>query len=397
MTVSPLRPALLLALAAFLAAAALLPAQAHAGRGMEIAIQDDPVFVGESYFDRERAFQHARELGVTRIRANLSWARAMPIRQARSRRKPATINYVWGQWDALIDNAARYGIRVHMSIAGPAPAFATRNRRIGNKQPNPVLFGQFAAAAAQHFAGRVDRYSVWNEPNWHSWLTPLRTAPAQYRALYQRAYTALKQQDRSAQVLIGETAPYERRGMSIAPLAFLRAVTCVNKRYRRTRSCPRLKADGFAHHPYDFLHSPRFKYPGADNVTIGTLPRLTRALDRLSRAGVLRSTRGGRLPVHLTEYGYFASGRRKLSSRKRSRYLRDAFTIALRNGRVRSHLQYLLVSPPRGSDWAFFDTALLNSRGRRQPQYNALRSWYRSNRGKVRRTGGPLRLPPARR
>ena len=51
------------------------------------------------------------------------------------------------------------------------------------------------------------------------------------------------------------------------------------------RKCPKLKADGYAHHPYDFRHAPNFQYPGADNVTIGTLSRLTRALDRLKRSG----------------------------------------------------------------------------------------------------------------
>ena len=30
-------------------------------------------------------------------------------------------------------------------------------------------------------------------------------------------------------------------------VAFLRGVTCVNKKYKRARSCPKLKADGYAH------------------------------------------------------------------------------------------------------------------------------------------------------
>ena len=154
----------------------------------------------------------------------------------------------------------------------------------------------------------MDRYSIWNEPNWKTWLGPLKAAPAIYRSMYVRAYDAIKAADPRAKVLIGETSPYERRGLSTAPLALLRKVTCVNRNYRRVGNCPRLRADGYAHHPYDFTHPPNYQYPGADNVTIGTLPRLTRALDRLARSGALRFNGGGRMPLYLTEYGYFATG-----------------------------------------------------------------------------------------
>ncbi len=158
---------------------------------------------------------------------------------------------------------------------------------------------------------------------------------------------------------------------------------------------PKLRADGYAHHPYDFAHAPNFQYPGADNVTIGTLSRLTRALDRLSRAGVLRKNGGGRMPVYLTEYGYFASGHRALSKAKRSRYLQQAYSIALRNPRVKSQLQYLLVSPQRGTRAAFFDLGLLSTRGKRNVGYNALKRWYGRNRGRVKRPGAAITLPPA--
>ena len=136
--------------------------------------------------------------------------------------------------------------------------------------------------------------------------------------------------------------------------------------------------------------------PGADNVTIGTLRRLTKALDKLSRAGALRAAGGGRLPIYLTEYGYFATGHRALPAKTRSRYLQQAYSIALKNSRVKSQLQYLLVSPPARSDSAFFNLALLSSSGKRFPQYNALQRWFHANRGKVKRPGSPIALPAAK-
>jgi hypothetical protein len=390
--------ALLAAAAAIAAASLSAPSEARAARGMELAIQDDAVFVaGRKGWGGERPFDYVRALGVTRIRINLFWAYTMSPGQYGARSKPGTINYQFGQVDELINRAAENGIRVHLSLTGPAPRWANARKARPAKawyKPNAKAFGEWSAVVAQHFAGRVDRYSIWNEPNWKTWLGPLKAAPAIYRSMFTRAYSAIKKADPKAKVLIGETSPYQRRGFSTAPLAFLRAVTCVDRNYKRKRSCPKLKADGYAHHPYDFAHAPAFQYPGADNVTIGTLFRLTRALDRLSRSGALRYTRGGRMPLYLTEYGYFASGKRALKARTASRYLQQAYSIALRNPRVKSQLQYLLLTLP-GNSVSAFNTGVVKPTGKRLPQYKALQRWYRSHRGKVKRPGSAIQLPPA--
>jgi hypothetical protein len=384
--------------AAVLTGSLITPGESRAARGMELAIQDDSLFVqGHKRFRGNKAFDYAKSLGVTRIRANLIWAYTMPRAQYNARRKPRSISYDFSQFDRLIDRAARNGIRVHVSLTGPAPRWANARRAAPRQawyKPNTAEFGRFAAVAAEHFRGRVDRYSIWNEPNWKTWLGPLKSGPALYRSLYSRGYSAIKKADPRAKVLIGETSPYARPGMSTAPLAFLRKVTCVNTSYRRVRKCPKLKADGYAHHPYDFRNAPNYLYPGTDNVTIGTLSRLTRALDRLRRSGALRTPRGGRMPVYLTEYGYFASGKRALPKSTRSRYLKQAYTLALRNGRVKSQLQYLMMVLPKGSS-STFNTGIVSRTGKRLPQFNALRGWYRANRGRVKRAGRSFTLPAA--
>ena len=366
---------------------------ARAARGMEIALQDDPVFLGQSYFDRTRALRVARSLGVTRLRVTVNWAFTMTARNQRKKKKPAGKVYDFSSVDSAIAAAARQGIRVHVTLSGPGPAWATGNRKVSGQSPNIKEFVAFVKLAATHLKGRVDRYSIWNEPNWRTWLGPLRRAPSIYRTLYTRSYSAIKAADPKAKVLIGETAPYGRRGLSTSPIGFLRKVLCVSSNYKKSKRCAGLKADGYAHHPYDFAHSPRFKYPGADNATLGTLGNLTRALDRLSRAGALRHNGGGRMPVYLTEYGYFASGHRALHGKTRSKYLADGFQLALRNGRVKSQLQYLLVSPPKRFSWSFFDLGLITKKGRKSPQFGALQRWYKRNRGKVKRPGKAIKLP----
>jgi hypothetical protein len=389
-------------LAVLATALALLPAafagEARAARGMELALQDDSVFVSRaSYFrNTDRAYSFLRPLGVTRLKINVLWAYSMQKSQYNARTKPSNISYNFAAYDRTIDQAAARGIRVHVAFTGPAPRWATGDRRrVSAFKPNAAAFGEFVAAAAQHFNGRVDRYSIWNEPNWKSWLGPIANQASLYRGLYSRGYAAIKKADPRAKVLIGETSPLRKSGWSQAPLAFLRSLACVNKSFKRVRKCTPLRADGYAHHPYDFRHSPSYVQPNPDNVTMGNLRNLTRTLDRLSRAGALRKNGGGRMPVYLTEYGYFSSGHRAVPPRVRVPWLKQAYTIALRNSRVKSQLQYVLVAPPARSRASFFNLALLTTSGKKYPNYNALLSWYRSHRGSVKRPGGPINLQSA--
>ena len=94
------------------------------------------------------------------------------------------LHYDFSVFDRLIDRAAAAGIRVHVSLTGPAPRWANA-RHYGERKawfkPSATEFGKFASVAAQHFKGRVDRYSIWNEPNWKTWLGPLKSGPALYR------------------------------------------------------------------------------------------------------------------------------------------------------------------------------------------------------------------------
>jgi beta-glucosidase/6-phospho-beta-glucosidase/beta-galactosidase len=156
---------------------------AGAAKRMEVALQDEPVFLQQAYGNRDRALRQARDLQVTRLRANVQWAKVLGSR-ARSRSVPSRLTYDWAQYDSLINAAAAYGIRVEFALTGPAPAWATANRRVGPFKPNARRYASFVEAAAKHFEGRVDRYLIWNEPNYIGWLAPLSRGPRLYRSLY---------------------------------------------------------------------------------------------------------------------------------------------------------------------------------------------------------------------
>ena len=360
-----------------------------ASRGLAIGVQDNPVFVGRNYYDRETAMRQARLLGASTLRFSLIWADAAHV-SAYSARPPAHPAYDFAPWDSAVAAARSRGFDVEIELTGPAPAWATGNRRRGVYRPQAGAFGAFAGAVARHFRGLVDRYSIWNEPNFVAWLAPLADAPALYRHLYEAAWSSMKAADPAAKVLIGETSAFALPRRATAPIAFLRRVTCAGPDYAPARACRELHADGYAHHPYDFLSARDRAHPGPDDATIDSLARLSAALDRLAAARLLATPAGRPLDLYLTEFGYLVRRRGSPSPTRRAALLGRAFAIAAAGyPRVREFVQYELVSPPVGFPGWRDDTSLLSRSGRPDPAFVALARWAREEvrRGRV--------LPPA--
>jgi len=336
-----------------------LPAAAQAAPGMEFALQDDAVFVEQQWMERDAALEHAADLGAKRIRVNLLWSRLL-VSGAEHRRPPANgAVYDFSRVDALQQAAAKRGIKLQLTLTGPAPAWATKDGKVGANQPDPVRFASFVRTVAAHYKGRVDRYSIWNEPNLSAWLAPTKTAAKQYRALYKAGYLAIKTVDPKSKVLFGELAP-NRDGRTIAPLKFLRDVAPKNAK---------LKADGLAHHPYQLTSSPKKLAGGPDDAPISQLPRLTKTLDQLAKAKGLSTPKGKGLDLYLTEYGYLSAGDRGLAQSTRATWLRASYDIAHRNRRVKQILQFQLVDGPADHLW---HSAIIDHRGRPMGAYAGL-------------------------
>ena len=85
---------------------------------------------------------------------------------------------------------------------------------------------------------------------------------------------------------------------------------------------------------------------GADNVVIGSLSRLSRALDLAARAHAIRSG----MPIYLTEFGVQSKPNRFLgvSVAKQAEFDAIAERIAWSNPRVAAFSQYLLRDDPLG-------------------------------------------------
>jgi hypothetical protein len=276
--------------------------------------------------------------------------------------------------------AKAHGVSVMLTLTGPVPKWATRDKKDNLTYPDAKEFGAFATAVGRRYGDQVSTWSIWNEPNQPQFLLPQfvkgkATSPKLYRRLYQAAYAGLRSTASNAddKILIGETSP---RGNAhiVAPLAFLRGTLCLNSRYVKSKSCKALQASGYAQHAYTTSQGPRFVPPSHDDVTIGVLPRLASALDKAGRAGAL--PRG--LPIYLTEFGIQStpddiSG---VSLSKQAVYLAISEHIAYVNPRVASFSQYLLSDdPPRATGYKYsgFESGLVSSTGKEKPAYQGFR------------------------
>lgn len=353
----------ILALVVVLATSALACAPAFGGaKPMEVGLQDDGAFLAQIGLKRSKALNLAEQLKVTRIRVNVAWAKV--VRHANKKKRPKHRRYDFTSYDKLLLAAKKRGIKLQLNITGMAPAWATNNHKIGGDRPNTSYFKEFARTVVKHFRRQADRYAIWNEPNYKAWLGPLKASPKLYHKIYKTSYDLIRKYDPSAKVLIGETAPYAQSGRCTAPLSWLRKVVHYG----------RLRADGYAHHPYDFRHPIDYNYPGSDNVTMSGLSRLTDELDKLKKQKKLLTPKGKALDVYLTEYGYMRSGKYKVPESTRADYMTRAFQQALDNSRVREMTQYLLVRPPWSREE--FDTALVSTKkGKPSKTFRALAKW----------------------
>ncbi|QEC47175.1 hypothetical protein FSW04_05940 [Baekduia soli] len=328
---------------------------------------------------RDAAFSEIDSLGANALRVVLYWHDVAPAPDDRVKPKldmtdPAT--YDWSRYQPVLDEAARRGWTVQVTVSGPVPRWATNGARDTVTRPSPNEFRMFMMAVAKQFGSEVSRWSIWNEPNHPQFLGPQYdsrhrpVSPTVYRGLYAAALRGLAAVGDSKPVLMGETAP-TGTGRDVAPLTFLRQALCLSDTYKKKGSCAKLRIDGYAHHAYSTRLGPYYKPDGPNNVTIGVLSRLTGALDKAARAGAVKA----RLPLYLTEFGVQSTPDPLygVSLQRQNEFRDDAEKIAYDNPRVAAFSQYLLTDDapltgvPAEQRYSGFESGLRTSDGRAKP------------------------------
>jgi hypothetical protein len=248
---SPIR----LALACALAACALLAAAttATAARDQLTMLQDDPSLLDEDR--RDATLDEWQALGVDIVKIRLNWRDISPEQKPGDPSDPAAYKAgEWQRYDAAIRGAQERGMQVFIMLGGHAPRWASdaspEGLPNGVVRPDPALFRQFVKAAGTRYSGsyrvtgegysdpnplpRVIIWSIWNEPNLMQWLSPQKDAPEIYRNLLYAGFDGLSDSGHGGdRLLYGELVPFGyARNKRTRPLAFLREVACVDKRYR---------------------------------------------------------------------------------------------------------------------------------------------------------------------
>ncbi len=450
---SPRRLPLILCTLALAAAMSLLawPAQSALASHTQISImQDDPGLINSP----DLYLTHMRALGVEQIRFPARWVSIAPspnsyrMPKGFNQASPSAKGYNFTQLDMVVRDAANYGITVDLDVVGGAPnwalgpgAKAVPQTSQGHNvwEPNANDLGQFVKALGLRYSGtydpelersvpgdpnalpRVSFWSVWNEPDYGPSLAPqgrpghltVEYSPNMYRSLVAQAWNALQHTGHGKDTfLFGELAPRGRPSWGVfsgmKPLIFLRALYCVDSRYRplrgsaaSLRGCPTtsassrrfrasnpalFKATAIADHPYmrwytpnrEWSPDPYYHTSTADYSSLGDVGQLERAADRLQRA--YGSNR--RLPIYDTEFGYITDPPHRhtdypwVSPTTAAYYLNWAEYIHWNDPRMLSYDQFLLRDPLpalKSNDYGGFASGLITYAGKMKPTYAAYR------------------------
>lgn len=394
----------------------MLPAPAPAASNAGVSIMDDQLLLNEqdsAVIDRH--MRRFRSLGVDRLRVSAFWDQIAPGPGRRRKPRfdaasPTAPRYHFANLDRVVVSAVRHSLKVTISITTPAPLWATGDPGQHDRQWKPKAdeFALFARAIAARYTRHADQFAILNEPNQPGWLAPQSDrrgvyAPHHYRRLVRAAFPAIRAGSPRDTILVGELASSGSRNRgpdsAIRPLEFLRAFGCVSRSFHKLRSgrCRGFKApraDAIGHHPYQFFAHPSKPSPHRDDAAIGDGRRLLRFLDRLVARGRLVSTRGRRLDVHYTEYGYQTDPPDPYAGiplKRQNRWLQEAAYVAWRTPRVRSLNQFRLTDGAIGPGRDFaayreFQSGLMFRDMRAKPAYGSFRHPFvaTARRGRIR-------------
>jgi hypothetical protein len=383
------------ALAVAAAGVLLAAGPAHASNNQLSMIEDEHQMLELGPAAQAAALDDAVALGADVVRADVIWTRYAP--SPNSKKKPKgfvgkdpNAYPALAPVDGLVAAAQARGLQVLLTATGPIPAWASRcGGSVATRhtcRPDPQLFGQFVRALGKRYP-TVKMWSIWNEPNLRSWLSPQYSgttlqSPAIYRSLAASGIAGLRGTGhRRDTILLGETAPIGQQPSSRAnanPEPFIRAVLCLKSNGGRltgaaaaAQKCggfKKLNVTGYAHHPYTRGGS-RAPNSGvnAGEITAGSVSRLTKILDQAGRAGRIPR----KLPVFYTENGWQTNPPDQtfgVLPDQQARYMNQSDYMAYGNSRIKTVAQYKIIDDASEGS---FQSGVRFLDGRPKPSYAA--------------------------
>ena len=170
--------------------------------------------------------------------------------------EPSKGQYLWDPIDGVVGAAHEAGLNVLLSVV-KAPDWARGGRTEEDGPPvNYVDYGDFVAAMAQRYCGRVQAYEIWNEQNLRrEWNTGKPLSAAEYVDLLRVARGRIKAVCPTAIVVSGGPTP----------VGYTSATAIDDFQYLREMYEAGLRnyCDAVGVHPSGFNNPPDWRYPPA--------------------------------------------------------------------------------------------------------------------------------------
>jgi hypothetical protein len=210
---------------------------------------------------------------------------------------------------------------------------------------------------------KVQRFSIWNEPDEKGWLQPNSTGvnAGIYRGLVTAGMAGLKKAKFRGPILLGETAPLHNSLLFWANLLcidingnVLKGSAAKKANCTSGKKLKRFAVTGIAHHPYDRGGTPPFKKPAKYDVNLVGLPKLEALLDKAGKLGILKKN----IPIYFTEFGVSTKPEEKkfgVSYTQQAEAINHVEYVGYTDKRVKSYAQYELNND---ANIDFFQTGL---------------------------------------
>ncbi|MBI4498378.1 MAG: hypothetical protein HY689_10810 [Chloroflexi bacterium] len=283
------------------------------------------VFLGREVerWKKERTLEMAKAAGAGWIKEIFSWEEIEPKKGVYwdDKFKKST----WEKYDELVDLAERFGLRI-IARLDRTPAWARKDTRLPTAPPDRLEdYGDFVYEVVKRYAGRVQFFQIWNEPNIYPEWGDRPPDPAGYTELLKLASQRAKDANPDAIIISAPLAQtLERSARNLTELDYLDGM------YRAGAAGA---FDILAANAYGFEFPPTA--PADPNVlNYARLQLLRRVMERHGDHNT---------PVWFNEFGWNAAPPsfpvdqliwQRVTEQQQAQYTADAITLARRWGWV---------------------------------------------------------------
>ncbi len=238
---------------------------------MPIGLSPGFTMLHDSLEELRRDLDAMVDLGVERLRIDLSWASL----------QPEPDRFDWSSTDRVLREATARGIDV-LAVVGFQPSWAERADAADQAlPPDSAAFSTFVRAAAERYRDEVDAWEIWNEPNTRRFWGA-EPDPADYAALVAAVSPVIRAAEPGAAVVVGAMSPAQDGPGEVSPEGFLTGLY--------DQLDPNL-FDAVSVHPYTY---PALPTQTQDYNTFFQLEALHQVMAAAADAGT---------PIWLTEFG----------------------------------------------------------------------------------------------